>query len=117
MANKKTLVGAAAPAILVSIAAAGCGGSGKSSGAAGAHTTTSTTLVGAGSSLVAPLVAQWQSPYSPAHGVTWAYSAIGSGGGIEQITARTVDFGASDAPLTADQAKACRGCVQIPWGL
>jgi phosphate ABC transporter phosphate-binding protein len=46
-----------------------------------------------------------------------AYSAIGSGGGIEQITARTVDFGASDAPLSADQAKACKSCVQVPWAL
>jgi phosphate transport system substrate-binding protein len=33
------------------------------------------------------------------------------------MTARTVDFGASDAPLAPDQAKACRGCVQIPWAL
>ncbi len=46
-----------------------------------------------------------------------AYSAIGSGGGIQQMTARTVDFGASDAPLSSDQAKACKGCVQIPWAL
>ena len=42
-------------------------------------------------------------------------SALGSGAGIAQITARTVDFGASDAPLTTDQAAACKGCVQIPW--
>jgi phosphate ABC transporter phosphate-binding protein len=84
---------------------------------AGAHKTTSTTLIGAGSTLVAPLVTQWQSPYSAAHGVTVSYSAIGSGGGIEQVTARTVDFGASDAPLSADQAKACKGCVQLPWAL
>jgi phosphate transport system substrate-binding protein len=34
------------------------------------------------------------------------YGAIGSGGGIEQITARTVDFGASDAPMTSDQLSA-----------
>ncbi len=42
---------------------------------------------------------------------------IGSGGGIQAITNRTVDFGASDAPLTADQFAACNGCVQIPWAL
>lgn len=48
-------------------------------------------------------------------GVT--YGAVGSGAGISQITARTIDFGASDAPLTADQAAACNGCVQIPWAL
>jgi phosphate ABC transporter phosphate-binding protein len=98
---------------------AACGGSSRTStgGFAGAHKTQSTTLVGAGSSLVAPLVQQWQSPYSAAQGVTVAYSAIGSGGGIEQMTARTVDFGASDAPLSPDQAKACQGCVQVPWAL
>ena len=37
--------------------------------------------------------------------------------GIAQITARTVDFGASDAPMTPDQFSACKGCVQIPWAL
>ena len=73
--------------------------------------------MGAGSTLVAPLVSQWQSPYSTDHGVTVTYGAIGSGGGIEQITSSTVDFGASDAPLSPDQAKACTGCVQIPWAL
>ena len=45
------------------------------------------------------------------------YSPIGSGGGIAAITARTVDFGASDAPLSPDQFTACKGCVQIPWAL
>ena len=45
------------------------------------------------------------------------YNPIGSGGGIQAITNRTVDFGASDAPLTPDQFNACNGCVQIPWAL
>jgi phosphate transport system substrate-binding protein len=49
--------------------------------------------------------------------VTLTYGAIGSGGGIAQITAQTVDFGASDAPLSADQADACDGCLQVPWAL
>ena len=43
--------------------------------------------------------------------------AVGSGSGIDAITGRTVDFGASDAPLTSDQAKACKQCVQVPWAL
>ena len=74
--------------------------------------------MGAGSTFVAPLVAQWEADYvkSPA-AVTITYGAIGSGGGIDQITARTVDFGASDAPLSSDQATACKGCIQIPWSL
>lgn len=117
MCTETKLIGAAAAAILTLALAAGCGGSGKTSGVAGAHKTTSTTLLGAGSTLVDPLLSQWKGPYSTGHGVTVAYNAIGSGGGIEQITARTVDFGASDAPLTLDQAKACHGCVQIPWAL
>jgi phosphate transport system substrate-binding protein len=70
------------------------------------------TLVGAGSTFVAPLVAKWQANYHPSK---IAYSGIGSGGGISAISARTVDFGASDAPLTKDQFSACHGCVQIPW--
>jgi len=49
--------------------------------------------------------------------VSITYGAIGSGGGIAQITARTVDFGASDAPLSPDQASACKGCLQVPWAL
>jgi phosphate transport system substrate-binding protein len=76
-----------------------------------------TTLSGAGSSFVSPLVAQWVQPLGSAYGYELQYSPIGSGGGVAAITARTVDFGASDAPLTADQFTACKGCVQIPWAL
>ena len=70
------------------------------------------TLTGAGSTFVAPLVAQWQTHYGAAD---VNYAAVGSGAGITQISARTVDFGASDAPMTPDQFSACHGCVQIPW--
>jgi len=70
------------------------------------------SITGAGSTAVAPLVALWQTKYT---GSQVNYSAIGSGGGINAITSRTVDFGASDAPLTPDQAKACNGCLMIPW--
>jgi phosphate transport system substrate-binding protein len=76
-----------------------------------------TTLNGAGSSFVSPLVAQWTEPVGKAYGYEVNYSPIGSGGGIAAITNRTVDFGASDAPLSADQFKACNSCVQIPWAL
>src|SRR4051812_27082816 len=70
------------------------------------------SLSGAGSTFVVPLVTAWTQHY---HGTSVNYSGIGSGGGISAISARSVDFGASDAPLTPDQASACRGCVQIPW--
>jgi phosphate transport system substrate-binding protein len=79
----------------------------------------SANLTGAGSSLVAPLMANWISGFE-AHtvgAVKVTYGSVGSGAGIAQITGRTVDFGASDAPLTPEQAAACNGCVQIPWAL
>ncbi|HET9676657.1 MAG TPA: phosphate ABC transporter substrate-binding protein PstS [Solirubrobacterales bacterium] len=74
-------------------------------------------LTGAGSTLVAPLMQNWISNFEIKEGIPVKYSAVGSGTGIAQITARTVDFGASDAPLTPEQAAACNGCVQIPWAL
>ena len=70
------------------------------------------SISGAGSTFVAPLVAKWTANYSNAD---INYSAVGSGAGIASITARTVDFGASDAPMSPDQFAACKGCVQIPW--
>jgi phosphate transport system substrate-binding protein len=78
---------------------------------------TAATLDGAGSSFVSPLVAQWAPAFDAATGIRVNYNPIGSGGGIAQITARSVDFGASDAPLSPDQFQACKGCVQIPWAL
>ena len=74
-------------------------------------------LTGAGSTLVAPLVAVWTQKADSALGLKITYGPIGSGGGINAVTNRTVDFGASDAPLTPDQFAACKGCVQIPWAL
>jgi phosphate transport system substrate-binding protein len=74
-------------------------------------------LTGAGSTLVAPLMANWINGFEIKEGIPVKYAAVGSGTGISQITARTVDFGASDAPLTPEQAAACNGCVQIPWAL
>lgn len=74
-------------------------------------------LSGAGATFPFPLISQWQKDYESKTGVKINYNPIGSGGGIAAITARTVDFGASDAPLTPDQFAACKGCVQVPWVL
>jgi phosphate transport system substrate-binding protein len=105
----RTIVLAAAAALLAVVAAGTAGASpARQSG---------TTLSGAGSTFVSPLVAQWTAPLGAAYGYELQYSPIGSGGGIAAITARTVDFGASDAPLSPDQFTACKGCVQIPWAL
>jgi phosphate transport system substrate-binding protein len=76
-----------------------------------------TTITGAGATFPSPLIAQWVTPLGAAYGYDLQYSPVGSGAGVAAITARTVDFGASDAPLTPDQFTACNGCVQIPWAL
>jgi phosphate transport system substrate-binding protein len=75
------------------------------------------SIVGAGSTLMAPLMTRWIQDYQSKYNIQVTYGSVGSGAGIAQITARTVDFGASDAPLTPSQASACKGCVQIPWAL
>jgi phosphate ABC transporter phosphate-binding protein len=77
----------------------------------------SAALTGAGSTLVAPLMANWINGFEIGTGVGIKYSAVGSGEGIKQISNRTVDFGASDAPMTSEQAAECGGCVTIPWAL
>jgi phosphate transport system substrate-binding protein len=76
----------------------------------------SATLNGAGSTLVAPLLANWKSGFESATGTKVEYNPVGSGEGIKLAIAKTVDFGASDAPMTSEQASEC-GCVTIPWAL
>jgi len=115
MQTKTTRIAAGLAAALLLAISSACGSAAKSGG--GQTTTSPSTLVGAGSTLVAPLMTKWQGEYSSAHGVTVTYGAIGSGGGIQAITDGMVDFGASDAPLSPSQASACKGCVQIPWAL
>jgi phosphate transport system substrate-binding protein len=103
-------------ALALTIAVAACGSS-SSSSSSGSSGSSSSPLVGAGSTLVAPLMSKWQSDYASKTEETVTYGAIGSGGGIDQITSRTVDFGASDAPLTPEQFEEANGVVQIPWAL
>src|SRR5512132_4387511 len=110
--SRSKLVRTAAAAVAVAVLASGCGGGGSSNGSSNGG-----VLVGAGSTFVFPLMARWIQDYSKNHGVTITYGPIGSGGGIQQVAKRTVDFGASDAPMTSDQFAACKGCLQIPWAL
>jgi phosphate transport system substrate-binding protein len=72
-------------------------------------------LTGAGSTFVSKLVQTWIPKVDSQLGIKVTYGPIGSGGGINAITNRTVDFAASDAPMSSDQFAACRGCVQIPF--
>ena len=68
---------------------------------------------GAGASFPAPLYAKWASDYHKATGVKVNYQSVGSGAGLRQIEAKTVDFGASDAPLS-DEVLAQKGLMQFP---
>ena len=70
-------------------------------------------ITGAGSTFVYPVLSAWSDAYSKQNGTQVNYQSIGSGGGIAQIKAGTVDFGASDAPLTSDALKAA-GLTQFP---
>ena len=68
---------------------------------------------GAGASFPAPLYSKWASDYNKATGIRINYQSVGSGAGLKQIEAKTVDFGASDAPLKDEELKA-KGLIQFP---
>jgi len=80
-------------------------------GAAGASNAQDVT--GAGATFPAPLYAKWADAYNKASGARINYQSVGSGAGLNQIRAKTVDFGASDMPLKDDQL-AKDGLVQFP---
>jgi phosphate transport system substrate-binding protein len=67
-----------------------------------------TSLSGAGSTFVAPVMSVWTKDYSQSDGVQVAYQSIGSGGGVQQIIAGTVDFGASDTPMKGSELAAAK---------
>lgn len=70
-------------------------------------------VTGAGATFPAPLYSKWASDYNKATGVKINYQSVGSGAGIKQIEAKTVDFGASDMPLKDEELKA-KGLIQFP---
>ncbi len=71
------------------------------------------TITGAGATFPYPIYAKWAEAYKAKTGVSMNYQSIGSGGGIKQITAKTVDFGASDMPLTPENLEK-NGLMQFP---
>ena len=96
-------------AALVAVAALG------SLSACNSSTSSNVALSGAGSTFVYPVMTRWIHDFSSAHAnVQINYQSIGSGGGIQQVKAKTVDFGASDAALTDQQLSAMLPVVQIP---
>jgi phosphate transport system substrate-binding protein len=74
---------------------------------------TAQDVTGAGASFPAPLYTKWASDYNKATGARINYQSVGSGAGMRQIEAKTVDFGASDAPLK-DEDLAKKGLIQFP---
>jgi len=88
-------------AALVAAALAGCSGEGGSS----KKPLSNVTLTGAGATFPYPIYSKWFDMYRESTGVQINYQSIGSGGGIQQLKAGTVDFGASDAPLSDDKLK------------
>ncbi len=70
-------------------------------------------ITGAGATFPYPIYAKWADAYKKATGVGLNYQSIGSGGGIKQITAKTVDFGASDMPLKPEDLQK-HGLMQFP---
>ncbi|MGN6112933.1 MAG: phosphate ABC transporter substrate-binding protein PstS [Luteimonas sp.] len=79
----------------------------------GAATAAAAEVTGAGSSFVYPVLSKWSAAYAEQTGTRINYQSIGSGGGIAQIKAATVDFGASDKPLSATELKQS-GLGQFP---
>ncbi len=70
-------------------------------------------ITGAGATFPYPIYAKWADAYRKATGVGLNYQSIGSGGGIKQITAKTVDFGASDMPMKPEELEK-NGLIQFP---
>lgn len=71
------------------------------------------TLTGAGATFPYPIYGKWAYEYQKLKGVKLNYQSIGSGGGIQQISNKTVDFGASDAPLKSEELDT-KGLIQFP---
>jgi phosphate transport system substrate-binding protein len=107
-------------AALLGATALGCGGSDRPAQSGAGDTTaaarqaggTGADLTGAGATFPNPIYTKWFDTYAKATGVRINYQSIGSGGGIRQFTEGTVDFGATDGPMTDEQIKAVQGNVE-----
>ena len=121
---RKSRISAVAVAVLASLGVAACGSSSSSSSSSSAGSSSSSsstaasgasgTINGAGSTLAAPIYQQWGSTLS-SQGVTVNYNPVGSGGGVAQLQAGTVDFAGSDGSIKpAEVAKAKGPISQFP---
>jgi phosphate transport system substrate-binding protein len=113
----KNKIGALASVALLTLGLAACGSSSSTSSTT-SSSSASGTISGAGSTFAAPVYEQWASSQS---GLTVNYQAVGSGAGITSLESKTVDFGASDPPLKAEEegalAKNGSPAVMIPMFL
>ncbi len=105
---RKLVIGVAA-----CLALAGCGKSDKAADGSTAPGASGVQISGAGATFPAPLYAKWAEAQKAETGLALNYQAIGSGGGIKQIKARTVAFGATDKPLKPEELDA-EGLAQFP---
>ena len=102
----------------MTISAAACGGGDAPSpaemaqGAEGGGAAVS--LTGAGATFPYPIYSKWFSSYGDSHPVRVNYQSIGSGGGIQQLTEGTVDFGASDAPMNEEEMAKAPNTLHFP---
>lgn len=112
----RTTTCALSAAALLALLGAGCGKQSTDQGATSGGTTASAGagLNGAGATFPEPLYQKWFQEYKDKTGVAINYQAIGSGGGIKNITAKAVDFGASDAPMNDAEMKAAPGILHVP---
>ncbi|HEX2217942.1 MAG TPA: phosphate ABC transporter substrate-binding protein PstS [Gemmatimonadales bacterium] len=97
------------------LAVAACGGDRPSAGDGGVETASGSgrgaALTGAGATFPNPIYTKWFDAYAGETGIRINYQSIGSGGGIRQFTESTVDFGATDGPMTDEQIAAVNGNV------
>src|SRR4029078_3321683 len=91
---------------------AACGKDNSNSSATASSTTSSggsVDLTGAGATFPYPIYSKWFSEYAQSNGVKINYQSIGSGGGIRQLSEGTVDFGASDSPMSDQELASAKG--------
>ena len=103
MTRRATVLGLAT---VLTLLGAACGGGGDAPAGGAAM-----QLTGAGATFPYPLYSRWFSDYNAATGTRINYQSIGSGGGIRQFTEGTVDFGATDGPMSDEQIAALGGNV------
>ena len=113
MKRRVITTGCAATVLLATATA--CGGETKAANDSGAAATpavgvpSTAALTGAGSTFATPLYTKWRAEYAKSHGVQINYQSIGSGAGIRQISEQTVDFGATDGPMTDEELAKAKG--------